>query len=354
MAQDISSYQIQLELYRGNGSPTSANRLVAKVPLPKVDFPPLVECAKLQLAIRNPRRPLVLDHEGDVIIEPRWDRQLGRPYVEGFNVSFSDRGASSDQVQVPLSFVTEAAKLATAELVQAGRLVAGDTCRFRVCAYPRDTPATCKSATATGAFDVQPVVEPLAVQEACISEMLARSVAVNAQHKGALAVFVPDHMIGELHALTRAAGAEETGGILVGHLCHDASIPELCVKVTAQIQAVHARQELASLTLTPDTWAAVSAAVALRNLGEIYVGWWHSHPVRQWCVDCPEEKRRTCRLRSDFFSAQDIALHRCCFLRTFCVALVVSDNEENNLTTAMYGWREGTVQRHGFYLLDVG
>ena len=103
-----------------------------------------------------------------------------------------------------------------------------------------------------------------------------------------------------------AASGRETGGILIGRLHHDAALPEIFAEVSAQIPAEHTLGTVARLTFTAETWSAASAAIRLRNQGEVYLGYWHSHPVREWCraKECTLEKQKTCRLAKDFFSAK--------------------------------------------------
>ena len=110
---------------------------------------------------------------------------------------------------------------------------------------------------------------------------------------------------------------------LVGKLHRDPAGGDLLVEITAQLPAPHTVSQAASLTFTPDTWAAVDRALALRRRGELMLGWWHYHP--DFCRKCPPENRRRCHLAATFFSAEDVNLHRTCFGRAYHVALLVSD-----------------------------
>ena len=129
--------------------------------------------------------------------------------------------------------------------------------------------------------------------------------------------------------------------------------------MTAQIPAQHTEQELARLTFTPETWTAVDAALALRDGGEIQLGWWHSHPASHWCDACPPEKRQRCKTAGtpsgDFFSAHDVALHRAVFPRAYSIALVLSDGCGNAGTPVwrLFGWRYGMVMARGFHLMHA-
>jgi len=105
------------------------------------------------------------------------------------------------------------------------------------------------------------------------------------------------------------------------------------------------------LTFTSDTWTDVRAAVALRNAGELLVGWWHSHPAHAWCKACPLERQRVCQLSTGFLSTEDRALHRAMFVAAFTQALVVTQSAAG-LETKLFGWRRGALQPRGFRLLD--
>ena len=82
------------------------------------------------------------------------------------------------------------------------------------------------------------------------------------------------------------------------------------------------------------------------------LGWFHSHPVREWCKKCPLEDQRRCRMAHDFFSPQDVLLHRTMFSPAFNVALVVNDVAFSDPTFSLFGWRHGLVQPRGFALIS--
>ena len=108
------------------------------------------------------------------------------------------------------------------------------------------------------------------------------------------------------------------------------------------------------LTFTPQTWAAADAALRLRKRGEVFLGYWHSHPVREWCKGkaCTPEAQKTCHLAKDFFSADDEAVMRAAFPRAYNIAIVANDTAFTDLTFSMFGNREGITQPRGFYVLE--
>lgn len=167
-------------------------------------------------------------------------------------------------------------------------------------------------------------------------------------------LFVRGHVLTEAAALTRQAGVNETGGILVGFLHRDPDIPEVFLEVTAQLPAEHARSELASLTFTADTWNAAQSAIDFRGRDEQMLGWWHSHSfMKKTCKECQSKEKGTCHTGAAFMSDEDCHLHRSIFQRAYNVALVLADGPCSGLTYAMYGWRHGIVSARGFYVFGM-
>ena len=68
-------------------------------------------------------------------------------------------------------------------------------------------------------------------------------------------VFLPQRVLDEAAALTRAERGRETGGVLIGNLRHDPAVPDIFAEVTAQISAEHTRGD------------AVKAHLHRRNVG---------------------------------------------------------------------------------------
>lgn len=349
MSAGLSGYQLYAKFYRLDATATTEPDSMASLPLANVDWSLAQEYINWERVRRHPRLPIVLDQPA-AEFEPSWDAHRGRPFLVGIRARFGDVPEPFEPISLPLSFLHDAARNAAEQLVESGQLVTGDRCRFRICAMPDEQQQQPGPGAGPQGLEIEPIAEPLQVQEDCISSLLERATLADEHPEQGLPAFLPAGVLEEMKQLTREAADRETGGVLIGHVGFDSSIPELFLRVTAQIPAVHAEQEATSLTLTPRTWAAAAAAVELRGLGETYLGWWHSHP--DWCADCPEAKRRECSLRCDFFSAQDKSVHRCCFSRAFQVAMVISDHGGGELSAAMYGWSQGAIERRRFYLTE--
>ena len=235
---------------------------------------------------------------GGGTIDPVWHDNPGPPYVRGVRVSVPCGECEVETIQVPTTYFRAAAVAASKQLVAAGRLQEGETFRYAVCAYPA-TESRSRGEPAPGLV-VERLEEPVPLGAESLGKFLARGVPYGELHDEDAPVFIPESVLREVVALSHGV-CGETGGILVGHLHRDESRPEVFLEITAQIPAAHAQPELSQLTFTPRTWSAADAAVRLRNKNELCVGWWHSHPARQWCDECPEEKRTTCRMTGEFF-----------------------------------------------------
>jgi len=166
-------------------------------------------------------------------------------------------------------------------------------------------------------------------------------------------VFVHWRVFEEASVLTRAAGALETGGILIGHVCRDSSVPELFLEVTAQIPAP-ARSQLTRLSFSPDTWSVVQALINRRDQNEVWLGWWHSHSFfKQEDSSELDDPATTRRSAQPFLSDEDLRLHRTVFPRAYSLALLMTDSPHRGMSWTMFGWRLGTVVRRDFHVIHA-
>jgi hypothetical protein len=166
-------------------------------------------------------------------------------------------------------------------------------------------------------------------------------------------IVIPRRILDETRELAARAGDNETGGILIGHLRRDTTLPELFVEITAQVPATHAPADVNRLTFTPETWTAAQAAVDLRGGQEAFLGWWHYHVIKEVCRNCPDEKKLACPWAHGFLSEDDRLLHRTVFPRAYSCALVVSDIADgHDVAFALFGWRHGLLEARGFHVTD--
>lgn len=346
MPTTATNHHFVLELFLEQDDPTVVESLLARFRVTP-DWGPAVECARFESVRRNPGAPALLGGE-DVTIEPLWHPTLNDPYVKHVSVGVERPGRPATAVDVGTPYFRPLTKSAAATLVESGTLAEGDKYRYLVTAYARNDEAPAEAP----AFAIETVPQELDLGEESLDRLLADSQPYGEHCEQDYPVFIPQTVVDESTALMEAAGAVETGGILIGRMHRDSDGSEIMAEVTAQIHARHTKEELTSLEFTPETWADVDAALALRGGTEMKLGWWHSHPARQWCKDCPVENRRVCKLSGEFFSTQDTALHRTVFPRAYSIGLVVSDSYASGLTYPLFGWKNGTINQRGFHILN--
>lgn len=290
-------------------------------------------------------------------IEPRWHPTAGQPCVHSLQVMVTQDDGRQVCCEVPTSYFAPMARAMSAELVEKGMLRDGEFFRYLVGAYPNGQDKRGNAPTAS--FGIEEVSPSLPLTQSCLADFARRSVRFGqADYQGDIPVFVPQEILDETAALSRKAGALETGGILIGHVHQDSALPEIFLEVTAQVPARHSRCELMRLTFTADTWSAVSASIKLRKKGEIMLGWWHSHSyLKQEMADPPENGNTDKPVKAvnhgeaAFLSAEDLCLHRTCFPRAYSIALVVAEGRCTGLTWALFGWNGGMIGPRSFQVL---
>ena len=315
----------------------------------EVDWEPAVNWTSFYF-LRRGELPLN-DGCGAVSILPLWDRQTGEPYCRGFRVSIARDGQAPCTSDFPASYFRRLAAKVAALFVERGKLQKDDVFRYVVVALASDESA--EASDAANGLQVEERAVPLQLMKSSLNEWQKKAAPVGVIDPDDMPVFVPQGLLDQVAAQTLAERGRETGGILIGQLHHDPAVPEIFAEVTAQVPAEHTRGDAVKLTFTADTWVAVDSAVKLRRRSEIYLGYWHSHPVFEWCKsrECTLEKQASCKMAKDFFSADDEALLRAVFPRGHSLALVVNDTAFQDLTFSWFGWREGIIQPRGYYLM---
>lgn len=333
-------YRFVLELSRRGGG------TLGRFPFTP-DWEPAIESARWNL-LRS-RHIWVGEVPADGTIEPVWHTTYGAPLVERFRVRVSTDSEEWIEEFEALPYFAAAARHASARLRESGTLDEGDVVRYRPLAFagrdPRDVSASLR-------FDATDRSSVPRLRATSLDRFLARSVAAGDTGPELGEAFVPHDLLEEVMSLTSQAGGNETGGILIGHLHRDAASSSIFVETTAQISARHTKSTSAKLTFTSDTWTDVRATLALRRRDEQIVGWWHSHPARDWCRECPPVRQRECPLAKGFLSTDDRALHRTIFPRAFSLALLVTD-ALTGMSTALFGWQSGLLSPRGFHILDA-
>jgi proteasome lid subunit RPN8/RPN11 len=333
-----SRYRILLDVR------SDAGRTLGQLPI-EPDWLPALECATFE-CVRQGRLPALATIPSGVV-EPVWHETTGEPYVRAFRAVVADEHGELMSVHIPLGYVRPLAERASRQFVEEGLIEAGQPFRYLVIAYPAAAESSCDP----GSTMIPAAGPRLPVSETALQPFLAAAVHTGEEEGKDLPVFVPQDVIEDALEMARGAGDTEVGGVLIGRLHFDSKQPEFFVELTALIPAPHGVSTATKFTFTPETWAAMNAAIRLRGREESPLGWLHSHP--DWCKTCPAEKRRDCKRTNAFFSADDVLLHRTCFSRAFHTAMLISDSAASGLSVSFFGWRQGLVAARGFHVLKA-
>jgi hypothetical protein len=336
----MTTYRYTLDMFGEDG------RSLGQFPV-EPNWEPAFECTVFE-AVRRGRAPAVMGRPAGTI-EPIWDAELDAPYVSGFRARTRVADAGTLESEIPITFLRAEARRLSTSLVEANELKSGEVFQYRTCAYA--VGGATRGSRPEEAFVVEEVAQALPLQTTALDRFVCRSVLNGNDDDPALPVFIPQHVIDEAFEQSRQAKDVETGGILIGTLHRDDSVPEIFAEVTAQIPATHTVASATKLTFTAESWAAVDAVRRLRGHDEIMLGWWHLH--LDPCRACPQQSRRRCTVTNRFFSADDVHLHHSCFGRAYQIALLVSDSSSTGMSTAMFGWNRGVIEARSFHVLQT-
>jgi proteasome lid subunit RPN8/RPN11 len=333
----IYTHRYVLEVQAADGGPVHHEAL-------QPDWEPLLQGARFS----GLRAFGVWPHATDPApsIEPVWHETAGQPTVSALRARM--RAQQHEWfVDVPVTgYFADPARETAAKLVEAGHLEARTRVRYAVAAYPDDTRRPDGDRLS---FDVAVRHTSPRLLTRSLAAFVSGSIVGGPEDPADFPVVLPREVLDEVCSLSLDAGARETGGVLIGHLSRDDGKREVGLEITAQIAARHTIGDVGKVTFTSDTWTDVRASVALRNAGELIVGYWHSHPASAWCADCPIERQRVCRLAKGFLSADDKLLHRTMFPAAFTQALVIT-HSVTGVDTRLFGWRGGVLQPRAFHL----
>jgi proteasome lid subunit RPN8/RPN11 len=335
MPATICRHRFALDLFRRDGT------MLARCPAAP-DWEPAVEWARYE----GLRRGLLTTGVAPRI-DPSWHPNEGEPYVVGFGVHLETPGERAVQSHFPITYFESAAREASAELVHQGYLEEGEQFLYTATAFASEVPAAADVGSRIRADEASP---PVPLREGRLEEVMALASPVDDVGRGVPPVLLPSEILDEACTVAHEAAPDEAGGILIGHLYRDLEAESIFAVITAQVRATRVHADTTSLTFTADTWADVRAAIALRERQEMMLGWFHSHPVRDWCGE-DEGDRESRESLAAIFSHRDRAVHRTVFSQPWAVALVISEIADGDQRPAMWGWRGGRLERRGFHLI---
>ena len=316
------------------------------------DWAPAIEAANLDRLRRFPPISALCAYSRGVI-EPLYHAAARAPFTSGARVTLPLPDGDVMAVDLPLEYFGDLAQALANQLVRMGKLSPGEEFRYLVCAYPR--PGSEDAQPSSRGLSVEELEQPLPIAALDRRSLLAEARTSGSFTPGDLEVIIPESVLVETGVLSRGARDVETGGFLIGNLARDIETGNLFALVTAQIPAQNTVAAAARLTFTPDCWTAASAAISIRNRGELMLGWWHSHPVAAWAVsDQPSgeavEFPQSHGTHTPFFSSMDCHLHRVCFSRAYHLGLVVTVDTDA-LNWSLFGWRQGWIQHRHYHII---
>jgi len=333
-----NDWSIALALYKQDGTP------IGQLPV-EVDWEPANQWVR-HLALC---RGAIVRQRGVAEVHPLW-RRAGGPAIGGFRVTIETDGQPGEiSCDFPATYFRSVALALSGPLVDAGHLASGETFRYLALAEP--APSNGPTAASAG-FVVQEVTRAPVLRAASFDGLRAGTTVVGEAAADEVPALVPRRVLDEITSFTRRASPLETGGALVGHLNRDAAARTVFSVLTAQLPAEHTEASAVRLAFTADTWSAMRQALETRGRGEVLLGWWHSHPVREWCRQqkCPETTHEACALGHDCFSEHDRAVHRTVFPAAHSVALVANDVSDASVTLSVYGWSLGMLGPRSLYV----
>ncbi len=334
-----NTHQFVLEFFKEDGTKLGQTAV-------EVDWEPAREWTRFY-AVRRGLLP-VTETAAAASVKPLWDRSAGEPYICGFRLSIAANGSGEVAEDFPVRYFRGLARQACSYFVEKGKLQGLDHFQYLVTAYATG-PASSPDSSRIESEELAPA---LTYHDSALAGFIAGAVPQGTMDIEDMPLFIPRAVLDEAAESTRLAAGREVGGVLIGNLHHDSGLPEIFAEVTAQI-AAKTLGDMTKLTFNEETWMAARSAIRLRNRNELYLGYWHSHPVREWCKAkaCHPEKVRNCSLAKDYFSADDELVLRTAFGRAHNVGLVCNDAPLSDLTFSLFGWRRGLIEPRGYYIL---
>jgi hypothetical protein len=334
------TYDYVLELWR-----EADGIALGRVPV-DVDLVPAREYLILDLL----RRGVIQQPEGlaPMTVQPIWNTRTGAPDAIGFRATLAAPGGEAVQT-FSINYFRPLARRAANKFVEQGELKEGETFEYCVMAFPRKS-----GAPASGRFSLTAREAPLPINPASLERLMAGSLLFGTANLPVLPVLYHWRVLQDASILTRRAGAMETGGVLVGHVCRDAGgCGELFLEISALIPA-KGKGELTKLAFTPDIWTDVQAEVDRRDRNEIWLGWFHSHSFYHQCNTKTQLHDLSARRNAEpFFSEDDCRLHRNVFPRALSVALLVTDSPQSGMSWTTFGWHKGELASRPFHVIHA-
>ena len=171
-------------------------------------------------------------------------------------------------------------------------------------------------------------------------------------------VLIDLDVLEEIVREARGHSEYEIGGFLLGQVIRDDQDGDIFLVVSGWASASGTTEASGtSVTFTPASFAQVKRIIQLRGLGEMVIGWSHSHPFRL-CAECPLPTPAECIAKVLFYSLDDVHLMETTFGQPYMVGLVAGIDPRveaalGHLPIQLYGWRNGQIKQRGFETISA-
>lgn len=281
---------------------------------------------------------------------PLW-RQAGvDPSLLGFRLDLAcdcDGTPHTFSKSYDLTALQRPVQHATASLRDNGQLRPEEIVQYRLCAF-RTQAAPDHGRHLHGTSEVMPY--PLQQQPLPALPQADRLADVSTASSFSVLLCEQARRDLEQETLHSIEAGTEQAGILVGHLHHDPHRQHVFLVITAQVLAdTQVERQAMAFHFHADTFLAARDVIRLRGQGEHIIGWWHSHPPCQACL-----QRTDCTVNTLFFSEQDCLVHEAAFNQPYMVALVTgkaSEGQARAPALQMYGWQDGCIVQRAYHAM---
>ncbi len=278
---------------------------------------------------------------------PLW-RQAGvDPFLLGFRLDLAcdcDGTSHTFSKSYGLTALQRPVQHAAASLRNNGQLRPEESVRYRLCAFYTQ-PAPDNDHGLHGTSEVIPY--PL--QQQSLPALLPPDRSADQLMTSSFSVLLSEHARRDLEqeTLRSIEAGTEQAGMLVGHLHHDPYRQHVFLAITAQVLAdTQVERQAMAFHFHAETFLAARDVIRLRGQGEHIIGWWHSHPTCQACL-----QSRDCTVSTLFFSEQDCLVHEAAFNQPYMVAIVTgkaSERQAREPALQMYGWQDGCIVQRDY------